>query len=63
MYVKRKTSGQQNRDNFNGHKASNAAPGLVNGYATEHGFFKVPIGEFVQIFSDIEYETTQPFKG
>jgi hypothetical protein len=37
-------------------------PGLEHGYATEHGFFEVPIGEFLQIFAGVEYETQAPFK-
>jgi Calpain family cysteine protease len=37
-------------------------PGLENGYVTEHGFFEVPIGEFLQIFGGVEYETQTPFK-
>ena len=39
----------------------NGLPGLENGYATDHGFFEVPVSEFVQIFSSVEYETEAPF--
>jgi hypothetical protein len=45
----------------NNHKPA-GPPGLENGYVTEHGFFEVPVGEFVQIFSSVEYETQTPFK-
>ncbi len=34
-------------------------PGLQNGYPTERGIFKVPLAEFVRIFSGVTYETTE----
>lgn len=37
-------------------------PGLVHGYPTQHGIFEVPLGEFLQIFGGITYETDQPAK-
>jgi hypothetical protein len=35
-------------------------PGLSNGYVTRHGMFDVPLGEFIQIFKALTYETDQP---
>jgi hypothetical protein len=46
-----------------GNKHQPAGPsGMQYGYVTEHGFFEVPISDFVQIFSSVEYETQAPFK-
>jgi hypothetical protein len=35
-------------------------PGLENGYATEDGQFRVPLGDFVRIFEGVFYETPPP---
>jgi hypothetical protein len=32
-------------------------PGLINGYATEYGVFKMPLADFVKIFDTFTYET------
>ena len=36
------------------------APGLANGYTTEHGFFSVPLAEIQQVFTNLSYETDKP---
>ena len=36
------------------------APGLANGYTTEHGLFSVPLAELPQVFTGISYETDKP---
>jgi hypothetical protein len=33
------------------------APGLANGYTTEHGLFSVPLVEIQQVFTNLSYET------
>ncbi len=33
------------------------APGLANGYTTEHGLFSVPLAEIQQVFAGLSYET------
>lgn len=35
-------------------------PGLVNGYATHNGIFEVPLRDFLQIFTGVNYETDKP---
>jgi hypothetical protein len=42
------------------HVKPGGPPGLVHGYATEHGIFQVPLDEFVQIFAGFTYETDKP---
>jgi hypothetical protein len=36
------------------------APGLANGYVTQHGMFDVSLQEFVQLFKALTYETKEP---
>jgi hypothetical protein len=36
------------------------APGLVNGYPTQHGLFTVPLADFIQVFTGFTYETDKP---
>jgi hypothetical protein len=36
------------------------APGLTYGYLTNHGIFKMPLDEFVQVFGGFTYETDRP---
>ncbi len=35
-------------------------PGLVNGYATRHGVFEVPLHDVIRIFAHLDYETAEP---
>lgn len=35
-------------------------PGLKDGYAIDKGVFRLPLGEFVQVFSSMAWETTVP---
>jgi hypothetical protein len=36
------------------------APGLANGYTTEHGWFSVPLDEVQQVFTGLSFETDRP---
>ncbi len=37
--------------------------GLVNGYPTRFGLFEVPLGDFIRIFTHLDYETEEPLVG